>query len=284
MNNLSLGELNLLINGIGVWGVSVKGLPGGKTVLALNENELFPTASVIKLPILIGLYYQAIEGNIDLYANYRITKEFRTGGSGILSRLSERVTMTLKDLAIMMMQLSDNTASNLLISLVGKETINQTLTSIGLTHTMLHMDRVDPELVGHSPEALATTTPNDMSLLLTHLASEDILTPTACREILGIMKRNTNKQRLCGQLPFRPDLVIHHKTGTLPGVYNDVGLIRFAKGQYVISVLTKNMPRFEDPRTSNPVEQTIAQISRWVFEQLSTPERDISVRPHTTQV
>jgi beta-lactamase class A len=103
---------------------------------------------------------------------------------------------------------------------------------------------------------------------MTHLAMEDILTPPACREILSLMKRDRNPRRIGGHLPMRPDITVYHKTGTMKGVYNDVGLVRFSGGQYVISVFSKGVIASEDPRRPNEADEVIATLSRWVFDQL----------------
>lgn len=251
----------------GTWGIFVQSVTHQSPMLIINADEIFPAASVIKIPILITLYQQIVANNLDLRQRLDVEDKFRTNGSGILNSLSDQVTLTVKDLAILMMQLSDNTAANILIALLSKDKINETMGQLGLQQTKLELDRIDPALMNVSPN-LVTTTPSEISTLLLHLARRDILTLPTCQEILDIMKRNLNKQRLCGQLPFRSDLIIHHKTGTLTGVYHDVGLVRFARGEYVISILTKNAVGSEDPRLPNGTEQIMAQISRWVFDYL----------------
>lgn len=251
-----------------VWGAVALALPGTQQLLMVNADTVLPTASVIKVAILVELYRQAPDNNLDLQMLQRVENRFRSGGSGILSSLSTRATVTVKDSAVLMMQLSDNTAANMLIDLLRRENINRTMSALGLQHTRLWVDRIDPDAVADNPEAMATTTPREMATLMTHLAMEDILTPSACREIVSLMKRDRNPRRIGGHLPMRPDITVHHKTGTLKGVYNDVGLVRFAGGQYVISVLSKGVVASDDPRRPNEADEFIATLSRWVFDQL----------------
>lgn len=252
----------------GTWGVLVACPPSWRTLCARNENAVFPAASVIKVPILVELYRQAVEEGLDLGTPARVTDEFRSNGSGVLQSLSDQVVMTLRDLAVLMIYLSDNTAANVLVARLGRDNINRTMSGLGLERTALWTDCIDPAAERSADRPFATTTPRDMANLFVHLAREDILTPAACRDMLDLMKRDTNRWRIVGHLPLRPDLVIHHKTGTMHDVYNDVGLVRFSGGQYVISILSKGVEVPEDPRRPNVAEEAIARFSRWVFDQV----------------
>lgn len=250
----------------GLWGIWASDLSFDKPLVSLNAEHIFASASTIKLPILIELYRQVIDEGLALSTPLTATDEYRANGSGILWQLSSQVTMTLKDLATLMMQFSDNTAANLLVAVLGRDNINQTMRQLGLSNTNLYLDRIDPELLRDDPAALATTTPRDMATLLAHLALGNILTPNLCREILGLMKRDVNKRRLCGLLPYRQDLTIYHKTGTLTGVYNDVGIIEFSKGKYVVSVLSKDVTDVSDDPRDNRAERAIAEFARCLFD------------------
>lgn len=249
------------------WGIWVQSLSDDSPPVTLNMDKCFPAASLIKLPVVIELYRQAIEEQLDLHTLVQIVDEYRSSGSGILFRLSNKAIMTLHDLAVLVLQLSDNTAANALIATVGRDKINQTLHQMGLHHTRLHQDRIDPFAVENCPEMMGITTPREISRLLTHLAQETILTPWACQEILTLMKRCSNKRRICGRLPLRADLTVHHKTGTLPGICHDVGIFRFTQDEYVISVLTWNGTNQPDLSAQQEMERQIARISRWVFDQ-----------------
>lgn len=252
----------------GLWGVTAILLPPARPFFLLRPDDVFPAASVIKVPILVELYRQAIEKGLDLGTLTRVTDEFHSNGSGTLQSLSDQVVMTLHDLAVLMIHLSDNTAANVLIARLGRDNINRTMSGLMLERTALWTDCIDPAAERSAGRPFATTTPRDMANLFVHLAREDILTPAACHDILDLMKRDTNRWRIVGQLPLRSDLVIHHKTGTMHDVYNDVGLVRFSGGQYVISILSKGIEVPEDPRWPNAAEEAIAHFSRRVFDQV----------------
>ncbi len=270
MNGLNVFTNRTGYDSDGIWGVYALSLscPTPTILFSHNKCDIFPAASLVKICILIELYRQSIEEGLCLSTPFTILEEFRTTGSGILQGLSDRVSMTLSDLAILMMQFSDNTAANALIATLSREKINQTMIELGLEHTTLQCDRIDVIAVVDDPHKLATTTPQEMATLFMHLTQEEILTPRVCREILTIMKRGGNKRRISGQLPFRSDITVFHKTGTLKGVCNDAGLVRFSGGQYIISALSKNVAVSEDPRYPSQAEQVIARLSRWVFDKL----------------
>ncbi len=259
----------------GVWGVSIESFNGQKITVGHKPHELFPAASVIKIPVLVELFYQVCNGKINIKTEKRVSCQFKTSGSGVLQNLSEKLVLTFHDLAILMIQYSDNMAANILIDTLGRENINRSMENLGLLDTVLKMERIDPEVVVDKPAALATTTPADMANLFLRLAQEDILSPAACREILKILQRSANKNRICGKLPFRPDIVVSHKTGTLNGVYNDVGLVRFSGGAYVISIFSEGIQASEDPRQPNEAEQAIANFSREVFDYFDQGRGDV---------
>lgn len=251
----------------GILGIQIKIPQSQKIIFQSREKDIFSAGSVIKVSVLIELYRQIAEEGLDPRSIYQVANEFRVGGSGILYSLSDQVSLTLLDLAKLMIQVSDNTATNLLIHVLGKEKINDFMHHIGLKNTCLLQDRISTE----SLDPLASfsiTTPAEMASIFSHLANESILNPDACKDILKILKRSANKNRICALLPYRPDITIHHKTGTLQGVYNDVGLIRFSHGGFIVSAFTKNVVAPDDPRVPNQAENAIARITAQIFEQM----------------
>lgn len=265
----------LLTKLIGTWGVFAQNLTEPRTLpIMFNAKGCFPTASVIKVLILVELFNQVLSQKLTLQTTSHINPKFRTSGSGILTYLSDSVSLSIQDVAFLMMMVSDNTAANLLIDKLGRENINHTIQKMGLSQTILYMDRINPLVLKEHPEELAITTPYDISLIFTKLAREEILTPQLCQKILSFMKKEQNKWRICGELPMRPDILIYHKTGTLQGVFNDAGIVRSHKGQYVISIFSKDVPEEDnsDPRLPNQAEQTIARISRLIFDQFEQSE------------
>jgi hypothetical protein len=121
----------------GVIGLFVLDPASGDT-FAVNEHVPFPQASAIKIPVLMEVYKQAGEGKFKLSDENCITREEKAVGGGILSHLGDgTVRMSIHDLCVLMIMVSDNTATNILIDLVGIENVNRTLESLGLRHTRL---------------------------------------------------------------------------------------------------------------------------------------------------
>lgn len=246
------------------WGISAYDLTNQQVIISHNADRAFPSASLIKLPIVVALYYEAWNNHLLLSETVENDPGLFTKGSGILRNLSDQARLTLRDLVVLMLQVSDNVATNLLIRRLGRDTINSILDTIGLRHTRLLTDRIDVKQLETNLFALGITTPGEMNSLLQQLARQTILPPSMCEDILGIMKRDSNKQRICGNLPLRPDLFIAHKSGTLDGVYHDIGLLTFSGSQYSVAFFSQGPA---DELESLPAsEHTIARMSRYLFD------------------
>src|SRR3954447_17583138 len=120
----------------GIIGVYAKDLASG-TEIALNADTLFPTASVMKIPILYELYRQVEAGQIDLAARITLEQQDLVPGSGILQDLDLGLTPTVKDLATLMIIVSDNAATDLVLKLVGLDAVNATMRCAGMERSML---------------------------------------------------------------------------------------------------------------------------------------------------
>jgi len=246
------------------WGVSAYDLTNQQLIVSYNAAMAFPSASLIKVPIVVALYHEAWNNHIVLSETVDNDPELFTKGSGILRNLSDQARLTLRDLVVLMLQVSDNVATNLLIRRLGRDRINSILATIGLRHTRLLTDRIDVKQLETDLFALGTTTPGEMNTLLQQLARHTILPPSMCEDILGIMKRDSNKQRICGDLPLRRDLVIAHKSGTLDGVYHDIGLLTFTGSQYSVAFFSQGPS--DELETLPASEHTIARMSRYLFD------------------
>ena len=111
----------------GVMGVAIKDLTSGEEIL-INERLVFPTGSSIKIPILIELHKQAAEGKFKLSDQRWVERKDQVGGSGVIGHFGDHTSsLSLRDLAVLMIELSDNTATNMLIDQVGMANVNRTL-------------------------------------------------------------------------------------------------------------------------------------------------------------
>lgn len=166
----------------GVLGVYVRDLATGATV-ELRPDDVFPTASSIKLAVLYELYRQAEEGKIDL-AEVTRPPVPRVQGGGVLQVLGDRVSLTWRDLAVLMMGWSDNEATNVLVRRLGREAVNRRLDSVGLTRTRLRRLMMDIEAARRGEENVST--PREMARLAEIVASGQGLGRDRARDLLAV--------------------------------------------------------------------------------------------------
>ncbi len=239
----------------GILGVAVKDLKSGEA-FGVNAETVFPQASSIKIPILVELFRQAQEGTLRLDERVEVKRAQMVGGSGVLQHFGDGTsTLSLRDLAVLMIVLSDNSATNILIERVGLENVNNTLRRLGLAQTRLQRRMMDSEAQRASRENLST--PHEMATLLELLHQGKLLDAahtTAALEILRYPK-NTPLRR---GLPENAALA--DKPGSLPGVRCDSGIVLLEGRPYAISVMTTYNG---DDETA---EQAISDISRRVFD------------------
>lgn len=246
----------------GVLGLGTRNLITGEEIY-WNAERIFPQGSTIKILILVELYRQAEAGEIDLNATYVVRDADKVGGAGILKELGhETVRLTIHDLAVMMMVLSDNTASNLLIDLVGMGRINQTMQGLGFHHTRL--TRRFQDYHGLHTGFDNTSTPQELVRLLSMLYRNELAGPETTAAILDVMQRPKSSE-LREHLPL--DLVIAHKPGGLNGGVSDAGIVFLPESPYAIALMTNFLHDTDQGRS------ILARLSHLVWryiEMLST--------------
>lgn len=275
----------------GALGVSVKHL-GTSESANLNGDRLFPTASVFKVPVLVEFYRQAERGALSPDQQVILTERDKVPGSGVLKELSEGLSVSLRDLLSLMMMVSDNTATDLIVGRVGFDKVNATLDELGLhrIRVVRYCREILFDLVGVNDLPLEkmtiglfrevsetrdyggswslgvenndVTTPNEMNRLLKMIVKGEAASRESCDEILDIMgKCQTGQYRIPKYLPTKK-LVLQRKTGSLPGIRNDVAVVTVKETgeRYVISCFTMGA---EDVYEA---EEVVAQISSAVYE------------------
>ncbi len=221
---------------------------GRASALALNADDVFPTASVAKLLILLALFRYAEKHGPSVF-DERITLKYAdfVGGSEVLDAYEPGSVFTIDRLARAMIEQSDNTASNVLIDYVGFDRIRRTISQAGLRHTQLKRHFMDVNAIAHHSENL--TTARDMGTLLYQIergAHEGIATvasPRSCRKMIDILLRQEDRDKIARGLPLGTPLA--NKTGEIDGVRNDAGIVDpYGESPYVIVVLTKDLGDF----------------------------------------
>jgi beta-lactamase class A len=217
----------------GVMGIAIEDLTTGDHYF-LREDEVFAQASSIKIAVLADLYLQAQQGKLKLTDLYTVQSSDLVPDSDIMNGLTPGVTrVTLHDLATMMVAVSDNAATNVLIDRVGMQNINAMLDSLGLAHTRLRRKMMDLEAAKEGRENIST--PREMMTLLDAIYRGKLLGKELTADFFKML--STNKESFIPRdLPA--DLKIANKPGELEAVRNDSGIV-FVEGRpYVICVMT----------------------------------------------
>jgi beta-lactamase class A len=264
----------------GRMGVAAKNLDTGETVL-IDADTRFPTASVIKLAVMIEVYHQIAEGRLRRDTLLTLADDAKVGGSGVLGRLHAGTQLSVADLVGLMITLSDNTATNMLIGLVGTQAVDDRLVSYGLKDTKLFRPTfrdgkpdVFPEL--EKEFGLGMTTPREMALLMELIAEGRIVDRAACDDMLGILRQQDVLTMIPRSLPENEDVVVANKTGTdsekVAGadgverhIRGDVAYVTAPGLRYVVAILTRQV---QDTRWSvdNEALTTGAEVSRMIYD------------------
>ena len=217
----------------GVLGVAIKDLSNQHTLL-VNADELFPTASTIKIAVLAELYRQAQQSRLKLTDSYTLQQADLVGGSGVAAALTPGLTrLTLRDVAALMISVSDNSMTNVLIERVGMENVNSMLDSLGLAHTRLRRKMMDVKAAGEGRENVAT--PEELMKLLEALYRGKVLNTEMTEDYFRLLSVH-KESYLPRELP--EEVQVANKPGELEGVRNDCGIVFTGKRPYAICIMT----------------------------------------------
>ncbi|MBE3519274.1 MAG: serine hydrolase [Firmicutes bacterium] len=252
------GELlDLLRPAGGEWGIVIDDLDG-KGFLELNGNKKFLAASVIKIPIMMAAFDQVRHGRSRLDDTIVLKREDKVGGSGVLLELHNGLCLTLLDAIHLMIVVSDNTATNLVIdSIGGIDVVNQYMARRGLKDSRLENYLMKPKPQGPRN----TVTPSEVAYLLRGIATRSIDNPGDCDTMYEILKRQQYNEKIPWDLP--PGVECAHKTGEIQGVTHDAGIVRGPGVNFVIVCLSQNLP------STRVGDRTIGQVAKWAYDILA---------------
>jgi beta-lactamase class A len=222
----------------GVVGYSITNLETGEH-LERRGNEPFPTASLIKVPILVALFDLAERKQLSLDDPVVLTDIDKVGGAGQLQFLRAPLTLRLWDAAWLMSTLSDNTATNLVLDRIKIRRVWQKMESLGLAVTKVHsgsMTRIASVAPDSSAKyGLGVTTPNEMAQLFTLMVQGKAVSPTADSVMLDILRHNEDESKL---LRFNYGVRAAHKTGDVDQARTDCGVL-YLPARVVACVMTR---------------------------------------------
>ena len=240
-------------------------------IIEINSGEKFETASTIKSFILAELFRQVKEKKVDLNQMMKYEKENFVVGSGILRHLDYGVEMTVKNIATLMIIISDNIATNMMIDLLGIDNINNTCNDLGFKDTLLH-NKIDFDKY----PKLGTTTPKDYGRLFEMIYKKELWSEDLSQEMIEIFKQQHYNTILTRDLPqyFLDSentgdeelFSIASKSGSMDACRNDGGIVYTPYGGYVIALFTKD---FVDNLYYNDHESYRfgGKVSRLIFDQ-----------------
>ena len=213
----------------GVLGYAVLNLDTGER-WSLRGDETFPTASLIKVPILVTVFDLAAQGRFSLDDPLTVLKIDQVGGSGVLQHMRPGLSLTVLDAATLMIVLSDNTATNLLLDRIIVRRVWDKMEALGLPHTKVHSKtflRISSVAMDSSVKyGLGVSTPNEMARLLALLADGKAVNPAADSTMLAIMENTTDNESMQREVD---GLSVPHKTGATDSVRTECALFRLSQ-------------------------------------------------------
>jgi beta-lactamase class A len=227
----------------GTWTAALTDLTTDEHI-AIDERRPMPPASLAKVPVLTALYQAVDDGAIRLDDRTTYAEQHRSLGSGVLSMMSPGVEMSVRDAAVLMMTISDNSATNMCIDLVGLDAINAKMRALGLTETALMLRLGDPR-IKMDARNMSLSSARDIVRLLTLIARREAVSPEGCDDMLRIMRRCTGRAELSKLLPWnelnmldnpRENWVAEKGGAMTNGVRCGGGIFRSTRGFFALAV------------------------------------------------
>jgi beta-lactamase class A len=238
VNKKLQGALETLTTGFkGDVGIYVKDLHTGKTV-SINADSIFPTASMVKVPILIGIMDKLNKGELKYHQELTYKDSLFYAGSDLLASLKHNEKVELSKVIMLMLTTSDNTASLWLQSLAGTGTrINQILDSIGYTATRVN-SRTPGREAGRDKFGWGQTSPKEMATMFEALANRTLLDTSSSEKMLRLLGRNYWDEEALSQIP--PDVFVASKNGAVNASRSEAMYVSGKNARYVFCICTKN--------------------------------------------
>ena len=232
------GEISNLLKGFhGDAGVFVYDLSKNKTA-AINADTIFPTASMVKVPILIGLMHKIHNGELTYHQEMLFTDSVRySEGQDILASFKDSTKIPLNELMMLMMSMSDNGASLWLQGLSGGGTqINTYLDSLGMKYTRVN-SRTPGRKENYNQYGWGQTTPKEMATLMKMIAENKIIDPQISERMLRLMSRQFWDEDAISEIP--PNIFVADKSGAVDATRDELLYVN-GKHPYIFCICTKN--------------------------------------------
>lgn len=226
----------------GTLSFAAKNLRTGEEML-FRADEVLPTASLVKLAILLEVFRQAEAASISLDSRVELRDTDIVGGSGVLRAMSPGTALAIRDLALLMVAVSDNVATNILLEQVGgPAAVNEAMDRLGLATIRLH-SRVDFDHIGDDIRRFAEGSARDFRDLMEMIVRERVVGPDASRQMIAILQKQVHLDQVPRYLHFNPyaedesaagGMSVAAKTGFYPGTRTDAGAVFMAAGTTIV--------------------------------------------------
>lgn len=223
-----------------------------------RENEQFKAASTVKIPLMVEIYRKIDREELGLDDVHTLLRSERARGSGVLLHMHSGLQVTIGDLLYLMMSISDNTATNLLIDYAGMDAVNETIRDLGMTGSNLGRPMLGRPAIEGEIENLAT--PADYTLVVQKILNGQAASKGACDNMVATLEKQQNARRIGRHVPEKEGYRWGTKTGSIEGVTNDVGFVITPAGTMIIAVFCAGLP---DQITG---EQVIADVTKAAME------------------
>ena len=226
---------------------------------SINQDIVFAQASAIKIPILLEVYKQARDNKFALTDTRPLVSTNTVAGSGILNAMTDPVSLSIRNYCMLMIGLSDNSATNTLIELVGMQNINSTMQTLGLKNTRVQRKMIDQPASLRNEENIST--PAEAVKIMKLLYDGKFIDKAASDEILLTLQKNpVENSKIARGIPS--SVKIAFKPGGMGGVSTEWGLVYLAKRPYAVAVM-------ENYKTGSASPDVTANISRMLYEYYS---------------
>lgn len=270
----------------GTLSMAARNLKTGEEIL-VDPKRTYPTASTFKVPIMVEVFRQIDAGMYALGDRISFQESDIVHGSGVLRDLQPGLNPSVRDLLTLMIIVSDNTATNMLIDKVGgKEAINKTMVDLGFPSIVVN-NRIDFDLIGEDGRALAVASPWDLMQIMSQIVQGKMISAEASAEMLEILGRQHylgQATRYLGYNPYaeeyngKPPMWVGSKTGSLKGMRADTGLWRLGDGTDIaFAVMNEGCT---DPGFGSEYEGDIINgILGWIIVSHWWPTDDLGEMP-----
>jgi beta-lactamase class A len=243
---------------------------------ALRADAPVPTASTIKLPIMVELFAEAEAGTLDWNQKLLLSDQDKVSGSGVLTELSGGDSLPIRDLMHLMIVVSDNTATNLILDRIGGNAVNARMVALGLQQTAVMRKIMQKGPDGTTEEGkkpgreqwgTGRSCPRDMVVILEKLYRGELVSKAASAEMINVLKRQRDHE---GAGRDMNDTVIASKAGALDHLRSDVAIVYSSHGPVAMAITVNSIPKV-DYGADNPGNLLISALSQVLVEELAGP-------------